>query len=87
LRTVRRVWYFGHMPKKNPTFTTGEAAKALGISKQAVSSAIKTGALKARRGRIVKTIVQVTTGWVIDPDAIARYKVSLSHQRRGKRRG
>jgi excisionase family DNA binding protein len=31
------------MPKKKTTYTVTEAAKALGISKQAVSSAIKSG--------------------------------------------
>ena len=71
--------------KKSKSYTTGEAAKALGITKQAVSSAIKSGALKARRGKIVKTIVQVTKGWVIDEDAIKSYRVSLSHQKRGKK--
>jgi len=77
------------MPTKKTSpkqYTTGEAAKKLGISKQAVSSAIKSGALKARRGKIVKTIVQVTKGWVVSEDAIKSYRVSLSHQERGKKR-
>ena len=85
MNPVSACCYLNIMLKKKNTYTTGDAAKALGITKQAVSSAIKSGALKARRGKIVKTIVQVTRGWVIDHDAIKNYRVSLSHQKRGRK--
>ena len=70
----------------NPhVFTLSEAAKELGISRQAVHEAIKKGLLEAHKAKITKTIVQVTRGWVIQPDAIRKYQVSESHISRGKK--
>jgi excisionase family DNA binding protein len=72
------------MPTKK-TFTATQAAKQLGISRAAVHEAIKNGRLKAKQGRITKTIVQVTKGWVITEDAIKAYAVSSPHQQAGKK--
>jgi len=67
------------MAKK--TYTITEAAKALGVSRQAVHEAIKNGLLKARRGKIM------TIGWLIPEDALNEYKASPrgEAQRRRKR--
>jgi hypothetical protein len=66
------------MPAKK-TFTIAEAAKKLGISRQAIHEAIKTDKLKAKRGRVVKIV------WLVSVSAIKNYQVSLSHQQRAKR--
>ena len=63
--------------KKN--FTLTEAAKKLGISRQAVHKAIERGALKARRVRVQKT------EWQISAEALRSYIVSELHQSAGKK--
>jgi predicted DNA-binding protein (UPF0251 family) len=72
-------------PKKPPPLTLSEAAKKLGISRQAVHEAIRRGLLEAHKAKITKTIVQVAQGWVIEPDALLKYQVSQSHIIRGKK--
>jgi excisionase family DNA binding protein len=54
------------MPTKK-TFTLTEAAKKLGISRQAVHKAIEKGTLKARRIKVVKN------EWQISADALRSY--------------
>lgn len=73
------------MPTKKTHYTVTEAAKKLGISRQAVHEAIRKGQLKAKQGQITKTIVQSTRGWVITEDALRTYKVSPLHQHAGKK--
>jgi hypothetical protein len=73
------------MKKPAKTYTITEAAKALGISRAAVHEAISGGRLKAKKGKITKTIVQVTQGWIITADAIKDYRVSPEHQAAGKK--
>ena len=58
------------MPTKKKTYTITEAAKRLGISRQAVHEAITKGLLKARQGKII------TFGWLIPEDALTKYKAS-----------
>jgi predicted DNA-binding protein YlxM (UPF0122 family) len=71
---------------KNPLgYTLSEAARKLGISRQAVHEAIKRGLLEAHKAKITKTIVQVTRGWVIHAEALKKYQVSDSHITRGKK--
>ena len=71
---------------KNPTaYTLSEAARKLGISRQAVHEAIKKGLLEAHKANITKTIVRVTRGWLIHADALTKYQVSDSHIIRGKK--
>lgn len=74
------------MPTKKG-YTLTEAANELGLTRGAVHKAIKTGRLKALRGKITKTIVHETTGWVITKPALEAYRasISLSHQERGKK--
>jgi predicted DNA-binding protein (UPF0251 family) len=61
------------------TYTITEAAKKLGISRQAVHLAIKKGALKARAKKIVEVI------WQIPADSLESYRVSALHQTAGKK--
>ena len=68
------------MRTKKKTFTISEAAAALGVSRQAVHEAIKRGLLKARQGKIV------TIGWLIPEQALKAYKVSVSHQKRARKK-
>jgi len=74
-----------NQPKKPSLYTLSEAANKLGISRQAVHEAIKRGLLEAHKGRITRTIVQVTRGWVIQADALLKYQISESHVSRGKK--
>ncbi len=67
------------------THTITEAAKKLGISRQAVHKAIRRGLLEAERATITETIVRETQGWVVTDKALKDYEVSLSHQERGKK--
>ena len=69
--------------KKPKTYTLTEAAKKLGISRQAVHKAIGDGRLKAKEGKIVKTIV--ARGLIITEEALEAYEVSAPQQERGKK--
>jgi len=72
------------MPGKKKThFTITEAAKKLGISRVAVHEAISTGRLKAKRGKIRQIIEK--RAWLIPLKSLKKYRVSLSHQQRGKK--
>lgn len=74
------------MPGKKKThFTITEAAKKLGISRPAVHEAIKTGRLKAKKGKVRQVQIIEKTGWLIPAKAVHDYRVSLSHQQRGKK--
>jgi hypothetical protein len=70
-------------PQKSYTIT--EAAKKLGISRQAVHKAIRRGLLDAERATITETVIRETKGWVVSDKALKYYEVSLSHQERGKK--
>jgi excisionase family DNA binding protein len=61
------------------TYTIAEAAKQLNISRQAVHEAIKTGKLKAKRGKVVRTV------WLVSAAALKSYQVSISHQQRAQK--
>jgi hypothetical protein len=67
------------MPTKKTTFTITQAAKKLGISRQAVHEAILKGQLEAEKGEIVQTV------WLVPSTALKAYRVSLSHKQRGKK--
>lgn len=69
--------------KKKAHYTITEAAKKLGISRPAVHEAIRTGRLKAKRGKIRQVIVKMA--WLIPLKSLKKYRVSLSHQQRGKK--
>ena len=64
-------------PKK--TYTITEAAKKLGISRQAVHLAIKKGALKAQAKKVVEVV------WSIPAKSLELYSVSALHQTAGKK--
>lgn len=66
------------MPRSK-SYTLTEAAKKLGISRQAVHEAIQKGQLKAEKTEVTQTI------WLIPESAIQDYHVSASHKRRGKK--
>ena len=67
--------------KKTPpkSYTITEAAKKLGISRQAVHAAIKRGLIEAERGEIVQTV------WLIPAKSLKSYRVSDVHQSVGKK--
>jgi predicted DNA-binding protein (UPF0251 family) len=67
------------MAPKKTHFTITEAAKKLGISRQAIHDAIQKGQLKAKRGQIVQT------AWILSASAIESYQVSLRHKTAGKK--
>lgn len=74
------------MPAKKKThFTITEASKKLGISRSAVHEAIKTGRLEAKRGKVRQVQIIDKIGWLISAKALHGYRVSLSHQQRGKK--
>src|SRR6266576_2591821 len=59
--------------KKKPTsYTITEAAKKLGVKRQAIHEAIKKGRLEAERGKISHTRIVKTTvvGWKIDAKSL-----------------
>jgi excisionase family DNA binding protein len=56
-----------------------QAARRLGITREAVYNAIKAGRLKAR----LKTSVRMV--WQIDAKCVKAFTVSASHQKRGRR--
>ena len=64
---------------KRKDFTLTEAAKELGISRQAVHQAIQNGTLKARQVKVVKL------EWQISAKALKSYSVSELHQSIGKK--
>jgi excisionase family DNA binding protein len=65
--------------KKPKSYTITEAAKKLGISRQAVHLAISNRQLKANKTKVVQTI------WLIPESALQDYRVSASHKWRGKK--
>jgi len=69
------------MKRKSKVYTITEAAKKLGISRQAVHDAIRKGQLKAKRGQIIQT----HTVWLLSANAIESYEVSGRHKSAGKK--
>jgi excisionase family DNA binding protein len=67
------------MMTRKQAYTVVEAAKRLGISKQAVRAAIKVGRLRARSGVVRKHVVLIPVA------ALDAFSVSQSHQARGKK--
>jgi len=55
-----------------------EAARRLGITREAVYEAIGSGRLEAKQTPVVRKV------WRIDPASLAGFKVSASHQKRGR---
>lgn len=66
------------MGKPKAGYSVGQAAKRLGISRQSVYDAIRDGRLQARVRVITRRV------WRIDAQHLRAYRVSLSHQERGK---
>lgn len=70
----------GRMAKPTKkAFTITEAAKKLGISRQAVHLAIQRGALKARAKKVIEVV------WYIPEASLESYRVSGLHQSTGKK--
>ena len=69
------------------SYTITEAAKKLGISRQAVHDAIKKGLLEGEKGTFVQIIEieRVMRGWRIPEKSLKAYEVSDSHKQRGKK--
>ena len=69
------------------TYTISEAAKKLGVTRQAVHDAIKRGLLEGDKGTFVQVveIKRVVRGWRIPEDSLEAYRVSASHKQRGKK--
>jgi len=67
--------------KKNPTsYTITEAAKKLGITRQAVHAGIKSGRLRAKWGK------QTTNVLLISEKDLERFSIDPEQKARGKRR-
>lgn len=62
------------------TYSLSETSKKLGISRPSVLLALKEGKLKGKKV-IPPTVKKV---WAIDAESVDGYKVSVSHQERGK---
>jgi hypothetical protein len=75
------------MPTKKKTYTITEAAKKLGISRQAVHGAIKKGLIDGKREKIVQTKIVKSTiiAWKIPETSLEAYRVSALHQTAGKK--
>ena len=78
------------MPTKKTTptsYTITEAAKKLGVSRQAVHDAIKKGLLEGEKGSFVQVVEinRVMRGWRIPQKSLEAYEVSASHKQRGKK--
>jgi len=73
------------MTKKLYTLT--EAAKAIGISRNAFHKAIKQKRIKAKRGRfkVERIITRTITCWVIEATELKKYRVSDLHVWVGKK--
>lgn len=75
--------------KKTPakSYTITEAAKKLGISRQAVHGAMKKGLIEAKREKIVQTRIVKSTivAWKIPETSLEAYRVSALHQTAGKK--
>ena len=65
--------------KKPKSYTITEAAKKLGVSRQAVHEAIHRKQLKAEKVKVVTEI------WLVPESALKDYRVSTSHKLRGKK--
>jgi excisionase family DNA binding protein len=76
------------MTRKKRFFTITEAAKKLGVKRQAIHEAIKKGRLEAKRGKITHTRIVKTTviGWKIDAKSLDGYRVSNAHQQAGRKK-
>lgn len=75
------------MPRKNKTYTITEAAKKLGVSRQAIHAAIDRGLLDANKGNITqeRTIKVTVKGWKISAKSLDAYRVNLLRQELGKK--
>src|SRR6266513_2234936 len=67
------------MATKKTSYTVAEAAKAKGISRQAVHLAIKKGVLKAREKKVIRS------EWLISSADLEAYQPSDRHQASGKK--
>jgi hypothetical protein len=83
----RVPWYPTNGPwyktgvKKQKSYTITEAAKLLGVSRQAVHEAIKNGLLKAKWGEVIIT----KKALLISEESLESYQVSTRHQTAGKK--
>jgi predicted transcriptional regulator len=66
-------------------YTITDAAKELGITRQAVHAAIKRGLLEAERGEIIQVKTTKIRGWKVSAKSLNAYRVSLLHQHLGKK--
>ena len=78
---TRGPWYKTGV-KKHKSYTITEAAKSLGVSRQAVHEAIKNGLLKAKWGEVIVT----KKALLISEESLNSYQVSIRHQTAGKKR-
>lgn len=69
--------------KKSKSYTISEAAKKLGISRQAVHDAIKKGLLRAHWGEVI--ITTKATVRLISAESLKSYRPSERHQIAGKK--
>lgn len=65
--------------KKSKSYTITEAAKKLGVSRQAVHEAIQKEQLRAEKGEIVQEV------WLIPESALKTYRQKYSRKRRPKK--
>ena len=66
-------------------YSIAEAAKVLGVSRQAVHSAILEKRLKAKHGIFEVQRTLKVKGWMIEESDLREFQVSLQHQEAGKK--
>jgi len=71
------------MPSKR--YSIAEAAKVLGVSRQAVHTAILEKRLKAKHGPFEVQRTITVKGWTIADADLREFQVSLQHQEAGKK--
>lgn len=71
---------------KKSYYSITEAAKTLGVSRAAIHEAIRKGKLEASWGKVIQVVRTEVKALRIPAKSLGAYKVSLSHQARGKKR-
>ena len=69
----------------NKKYSIAEAAQKLGMTRQAVHTAIQEKRLKAKHGTFEVQRTFKVKGWIIEESDLWEFEVSLRHQDAGKK--
>jgi len=69
----------------NKKYSIAEAAQKLGMTRQAVHTAIQEKRLKAKHGTFEVQRTFKVKGWIIEESDLREFEVSLRHQDAGKK--